>query len=342
MTEIKKTLLIIFFISVFCLPGEGRNIGKTRTLDFFVAEPAMETTTNSDKCDEKFIEISTDYQNQGFDEFENPDEEKVEDNAVVLDLRAAGIKPGGKIFRLGTEKTYTREKVEAFNTYYIDNELLRTKELQGRLLPSSFFSKYLTGNFDENTSVSVGQKSLTYSRDGIQSGIFSDMSSDYDTGVRFDTKIGNASFWGGFYGSSQTFENSAGAGFLTEEKSFGKHSKISAGAVAFSGNQKAGGLILKYGYKNFSLGFQPSIIQTSDVFGKKYSREFYILPEYKLTNSITLTGKFAQEQKLSQFGISYKPKALSSHDFRLNFDASFYDSNETRKQKFKVSTQFRL
>ena len=90
------------------------------------------------------------------------------------------------------EKSYSFRSVEAFNTIWDSSEnfrtMYRTTPSMLQTAPSIIHAAHYRFKPDEDTSVYWGHAALS-SFDGISVGFIGKLESDYDTGLKIQTKI---------------------------------------------------------------------------------------------------------------------------------------------------------
>lgn len=301
-----------------------------------IAEPEIENSETTVKT-EDFGFSSAGYKSGDFSEYDERDSD-LEDNSVVLKINPKKNKPAGKIFKLSTEKSYTPGRIDSFNAYWIDDDNIRTSEFRKRYMPSIMFSQGYEIEVDADTKVSLGQASLAWPG-SWRIGVIEDYSSDYDSGMRIESKIKGGTLYTGAYSSSLSNEMSGGLVFVGDEiKIANGKGGISSGAAVYTNGANTQSIFTQIRYKRFSTGIQAAAIQD---YGKN-SGELYFYPKYRLTNSLSLNGKFACAGKYSQVGFSYKPVKNNDRDFTISVDAALYDAADEHKQKVKFTTRFKI
>ena len=255
------------------------------------------------------------------------------------------------------EKSYSFRSVEAFNTIWDSSDnfrtLYRTVPSMMQTAPSIIHAANYRFRTDENTSVYWGHAALSSFND-ISVGFVGKLESSYDTGLKITTKIGGLNISSAIYDSLETNNPAGGMLVSTDEiKIKGiKGSFIFGGGVYANeyGDNKSsansGGVFAKYTQGRFSLGVQAGKTQYASSEGK-YGTSLYLYPEYKLTKAISISSKIAshldQNYNQEDIGITYKPFKNNPNDFSLSLSTSLYNGEgTTNKQKFKLSTEFKL
>lgn len=263
----------------------------------------------------------------------------------------------GMTLHATVEKSYSFRSVEAFNTIWDNSQnfrtLYRTLPSMMQTAPSIIHAAHYRFRPDENTSVYWGHASLS-SFNGTSVGFVGKLESDYDTGLKIETKLGKMHVGAAIYDSLETNNPSGGIVVSSEELKIGRMngSFILGGGVYTNeaGNDadstNAAGIFTKYKKGRFSLGAQFAKTQYASSKGE-YGSSFYLYPEYKLTNSLSIKSKIAnhidQNYNQEEIGLTYKPAKNNPNDFSISLNATLYNGEgTTNKQRFKLSTQFKL
>ena len=118
------------------------------------------------------------------------------------------------------EKSYSFRSVEAFNTIWDSSEnfrtMYRTTPSMLQTAPSIIHAAHYRFKPDEDTSVYWGHAALS-SFDGISVGFIGKLESDYDTGLKIQTKIGGMNLSTAIYDSLET-NNPAGGMILSSDE----------------------------------------------------------------------------------------------------------------------------
>lgn len=283
-----------------------------------------------------------------------PEEEEDTTEMIVL----APEKKTSKmpVLQATVEKSYSFRSVEAFHAIWDNSEnfrtLYRTVPSMMETAPSIIHAANYKFSSDEQTSVYWGHSSLS-SSSGESLGFISKLESSYDSGMKIATKAGRLNISAGIYNSLETNNPSGGIVISSDDLKI-KHLKgtfnIGGGFYAneYENNASAnsGGIFARYTQGRFSLGVQAGSTQYSDS-SSKYGTSFYIMPSYKLTDTISLKSKIAghleESSMQEEFGITYKPFKYNSNDFSVSLNTTFKNGrNSENKQTFEVKTEFKL
>lgn len=350
----------------------NKNINKFLLLSIACIFFAVNCPVSADDFGIEKVIYSEDYEEQrtvdeelftGSEEYEEYEEYVVyTDNDTIEEENAIVLEPSNnqtsKPLKAVVEKNYTHNTIEAYNTYWDNSDNFRTLYLSNpsmmlKMVPSVIHAAQYKFQTDENTTVHWGHAALS-SQDGISVGFVGKLESDYDSGLKINTKLGKVNVSSAIYESLETHNPSGGVVISTDEIAF----KNIKGTFRFGGgfysNQntdekdsiQARGLFSKYNLGRFTLGAQIGENQYNKSQGK-YGTSLYLYPELQLTQSLSLTSKFAShfDQKYSQkvIGLTYKPFKNNPNDFSLNVKATLYEGEGTKdKQRFELSTKFRL
>ena len=254
------------------------------------------------------------------------------------------------------EKSYSFRSVEAFHTIWDNSNnfrtLYRTVPSMMETAPSIIHAANYKFSPDEQTSVYWGHSSLS-SSSGESLGFISDLESSYDSGMKIATKAGRLNISAGIYNSLETNNPSGGIVVSSNDLKL-KHLKgtfnIGGGIYAneYENNNSAnsGGIFARYTQGKFSLGVQAGSTQYSDN-SSKYGTSLYIIPSYKLTDTISLKSKIAshldENSMQEEIGITYKPFKYNPSDFSISLNTTFKNGKNTEnKQTFELKTEFKL
>ncbi len=353
---LKKKFLIFlkFFISLtFCFPAfsfqivyaDGLSVEKVNYTEDYKSQQEV---------DEELFDNESEYE-EYYVYTEVPDEET--DTNEIITLTPVEKSKKIKVLEATIEKSYSFRQVEAFNTIWDNSDnfrtLYQTVPSMMQTPPSIIHASYYKFLPDENTSVYWGHASLSSFKD-LSLGFISKLESDYDSGLKIETKIGKINMGTAIYNSLETNNPSGGFVISSDELAFKKlkGSFILGGGVYTNeaGNNasstNSAGLFTKYNYRRFSIGVQIAKNQYASGQGA-YGTSFYLYPEYKLSDSLYLKSKFAnhvdQQYSQEEVGLTFKPFKNNSNDFSVNFNTQLYHGQgTTNKQRFKLSTEFKL
>lgn len=345
--KIKKILfacmLILFIISASVCNAEPEKIERvTYSEDYDSQESVDEELFGEESEYEEYVVYT-----------EVEDEEDTTEMIVLAPVK----NDKGPALRATIEKVYSFRSIEAFNTIWDNSDnfrtLYRTVPSMMQTAPSIIHAAHYKFNPDENTSVYWGHASLS-SFDGVSVGFVGKLESDYDTGIKVNTKIGNLNFSAAIYDSLETNNPAGGMLVATDELSFAKikgNFKFGGGFYTneygdTNASKNSAGLFAKYTYNRFSIGAQIGKTQYSSGNGS-YGTSFYLYPTYKLTDSLYIKSKIAshidQNYNQEEIGLTYKPAKNNPNEFSISLNASLFNGEGTKnKQRLKLSTEFKL
>lgn len=294
-----------------------------------------------------------------YEEYDIYTEEEEEPDDTTEMIILAPVENYGKTPRLEAtiEKIYSFRSIEAFNTIWDESNnfrtIYRTVPSMLQTAPSIIHAAHYRFNTDENTSIYWGHAALS-SFDGISVGFVGKLESDYDSGLKINTKIGKMNVSAAIYDSLETNNPAGGVLISSEELSFGKMKgtiKVGGGIYTNeygdeSASKNSGGLFARYKRGKFSIGTQIGETQYSNSNGK-YGTSLYLYPTYQITDSLYFKTKIAahltQNYNQEEIGVTYKPSKNNPNEFSLSINASLYNGEgTTNKQRLKLSTEFKL
>ena len=281
------------------------------------------------------------------------EEDADNENTIVLEKNSIKKKNNVKL-KAVIEKSYTVNRIEAFNTFWDDSKnfktIINSHPYFFKELPSFFQETYYSYNTDENSNISWGQNALS-SHNDITVGFIDNMESNYDNGLKISTKLGKINLSGAIYDSIHSHTPSGGFVFSTEELHLQKGSLVFGGGLYATdyvneNSRNSAGIFTKYKRGRFSLGIQ--LAQDKSFTGnKEYGTSCYLYPSFKINDSLTLRGGIAsyldEKYAREEISIVYKPALNNENDFQISLSAAFYNgSGITGKQRIKIKTEFRL
>ncbi len=111
--------------------------------------------------------------------------------------------------------------------------------------------------------------------------------------------------------------------------------------------EQSSGIFTKYQYKNFSLS--TSYLKTVNTTNNNYNDNFYIIPELKLNQYLTLknilSADTVKKRKKAEIVISINPLGNKDSDrllFEFGANETYDETNSVLKNQFKFTTNFRF
>lgn len=346
----KDIIKLLFFYVTVCL---------FLPHSFCIASEKMERVTYSEDID---VQESVDEELFGEEsEYEEyivyTEEDDTSDSTEMIVLAPTDLNKKTPVLRATVEKAYSFRSIEAFNTYW-DNSanfrtLYRTVPSMMQTAPSIIHAAHYKFNPDENTSVYWGHAALSSFND-ISVGFVGKLESDYDSGMKINTKIGKMNVSAAIYDSLETNNPSGGVLVSSEDLKFKKIKgsfKFGGGLYtneygSLNASKNSVGLFAKYTKNRFSLGAQIGETQYAGSNGR-YGTSFYLYPSFRLTDSLYFRSKFAahidQNYNQEEIGLTYKPVRNNPNEFSLSLNASLFNGEGiSNKQRLKISTEFKL
>ncbi len=344
-----KKFLINFFIILFCFTytsAFAENIEKITYSEDYETQPNI---------DEELFDEESEYEE--YVVYTEVDDSSEDTTEMIILAPENSVRKKVTTLHATIEKAYSFRAVEAFNTIWDSSDnfrtMYRTVPSMMQTAPSVIHAAHYRFMPDEYTQVYWGHSALS-SFDGVSVGFVGKLESDYDSGLKINTRIGKVNVSTAIYESLETNNPSGGLLISSDELSFGKMKgtiKFGGGVYTnenenFKSSYNSGGLFAKYSLGRFSLGAQIGKTQFASSKGR-YGTSFYLYPTIKLTNSLFLKSKFAahidQKYMQEEIGLTYKPYRNNPNEFSISLNASLFNgSGTTTKQRLKLSTEFKL
>ena len=291
-----------------------------------------------------------------------PQENKVlkaeEDMFAPVDLDLTDytfLNKKNKKFKLSAEKEAKPSYVKNTNQVWSEDKLFLqqyySNETNLRALPSyGSLGSFVTGELDENTSVMVGQDSLTeINGDTVNFSLKN--YSYYSSGARLDRQGKNINYSVGAFTETDTLAQQIAGVVTTKPRSIlNSKGKFYVGAGVFSNlmneqNKNTTGVLAQYKNDKLSLGTQLSRTEFSKT-GQNNLSTLHLLSTYKVNNNVQLKNKIVKDFEINEvqgeIGVVLNP--LKDTD-RLKLEvalANYQTQNVITRQRLKFTTYFKF
>ena len=216
-------------------------------------------------------------------------------------------------------------------------------------IPGIVNSSSISAQVSPDLSAKIGQ---TYLFDSLGPSVLFVRANEsmYNTGSVVAYKGEGLNLSVGSFSSSYDYMSSGGAILASDAINLPKNAGSFVVGGAYFANEgistykTTGGAFAEYSYGRLKLNAQVGKSKYSDSID--YDTSLYFVPEFKLTDSISLKTRFirnvSQHTMQDEFAISYKPvKSSRNFEFEVNATNQYTDSS-TISQKIKLSTSFRI
>ena len=260
-----------------------------------------------------------------------------------------------KRFKLGVEKEGKPAYVKNTNQVWTDDKLFLqnyySNETNLRSLPSyGSLGSYITRELDENTSVMIGQDSLTeINGDTVNFSLKN--YSYYSSGVRLDRESKYVNYSIGAFTETDTLYQQLAGVITTKPQSINNSKgKFYVGAGVFSNlmndvNKNTSGVLAQYKNDKLTLGTQLSRTEYSQS-GYKELTTLHLLSTYKVNDNLSLKNKIVKDIEIDEvqgeIGLVLSPLKDTE---RLNLEvafANYHSQNAITRQRLKFTTSFKF
>ncbi len=359
MKQLILSLIILFCISampIFAKSNEKNNINTGSFIDigryketFEINEPDQSIAPETKQIDDSFeeeaiIDLANRYNN----------------NAIELNLEdtsnsALDSINEGRIYKLHINETQYKieQKIKAENMIWDESKSFShaflTNSRQMAPIPGIINSQSIGTSLSKSLNASLGQ---TFLNDAISTSVLFVRANEstYNTGSVISYKGDLFNLAIGSFNSS--FNQAASGGAILSSSMLKlpkKTGSISFGGAYFANeeqdcNKTTGGLFGEYTYKRLKLNAQ--IGQSKYTNSLDCDTSVYFIPEFQISKSLTLKTRFirniTRENNQDELVLTYKP-FKNKNNLEIEFNASNqYNNSSTIKQRFKLSTSFRI
>ena len=283
---------------------------------------------------------------------------RYEEQAVELkldDINEVALKDinSDRIYKLHVnENQYQIEqKIKAENMIWDGSKVFTQAFVYNskRRAPIPGMSSSISANISPDIQATVGQTYL-YDAAGPSVLFVRANESRYNVGSVVSYKGDGLNLAVGSFSASYNHTNSGGAILSSDSIYLPKNagSFVLGGAYfaneELANNRTTGGAFAEYTYKRLKLNAQVGQSKYSDSID--YDTSFYLMPELKVTDSISLKTRIirniTQNTMQDEFAVSYKPKN-NSRNFEFEVNATNkYNETSTINQMIRLSTSFRI
>lgn len=316
----------------------------------------IQDSENEDSIDSELFD-NTEYEEYDIYTIEDDDNEDTSEMIILAPENNTNDKKSKTTLNATIEKSYSFRSIQAFNTIWDNSDNFRTTFRTTPSLMQTAPSVIHAANYkfrpDNQTSIYWGHASLS-SQDDVSVGFVGKLESDYDSGMKINTKIGKLNVSTGIYESLETNNASGGIVISSDElKLAGLKGTLKLGGGFYANeygdntsSKNSTGIFARYKQGNFSIAAQIGETQYSDN-NSKFGTSIYINPQYQLTKTVSLTSKIAshldQNYTQEEVGITYKPIKNNPNEVSFSVNATMYNGEgTTNKQRLKFSTEFKL
>ena len=362
MKTIKYLILIMLLVNIQQISNAGilknSNTGKEEAINQILKiNHSFENTQMEDSLDENDIEEM----GYGINPTEKKNDiiKKYESGTIELKLSAKTheeifTERSQKIFKLEAEKYTDLDNIYTENMIWDTSKNFRNifyQDYKNQIpMPSIINSVSLKTNLDDDTTVYVGQVPLS-SFGGTTVDFIRSITTTYDYGAKLYRKGEKINISAGAYNS--TLQNNISGGAIISSNAINiphiKGGFVFGGGLytneTIKGNRNTGGLFAQYSLNRLKLNTQISQNQYSTQEGLETG--FYIVPEFKLTDSLSLKTRFVKNISLNtnqdEIGLSYKPQKNNPRDFQFEVYATNTNTDkDTTQQRIRFNAQFKL
>lgn len=316
-----KTLIFSFFIiSIPC-----------RVFSLDIQSPSVETSSSIQNDEDMFAPIELDLTDYSYMNKQN------------------------KKFKLSAEKAGKVSSVKSTGQVWDENMLFRyqfySDETNLRVLPAyGSLGAFVTTSLDENTTVMVGQDSLTKINGDVINFSYPNYSY-YSSGTRISGEHDHLNYSIGAFNETDTLNQQLAAVITTKPTSIkGSDGKFYVGAGVFTNlmkdvNKSSSGVLAQYKGKKLSVGGQLSHISYSKS-GYNESNSAHLLTTYRFNEHISLKNKLVKnfdiDELQGEVGLVFNPFKESDR-LELEVVATNYQTqNVVTRQRLKFTTSFKF
>ncbi len=284
--------------------------------------------------------------------------EQVEDMFAPVELDLSDysyLNKQNKKFKLSAEKEGKPSYTNATGQIWDENMLFRyqfySDESNLRVLPAyGSLGAYVTTNLDENTTVMVGQDSLTKINGDVINFSYPNYSY-YSSGARISGEQESFNYSVGAFTETDTLNQQLAAVVTTKPtlvKSTGGTFYVGGGVftnLMNDVNKSSSGLLAQYKGKKLSVGGQLSHISYSKS-GYNESSSAHLLTTYRLNNHLQLKNKIVKnfdfDELQGEVGLVINPFKEAD---RLEFEVvatNYQTQNVVTRQRLKFTTSFKF
>lgn len=284
--------------------------------------------------------------------------EQVEDMFAPVELDLSDysyLNKQNKKFKLSAEKEGKPSYTNATGQIWDENMLFRyqfySDESNLRVLPAyGSLGAYVTTNLDENTTVMVGQDSLTKINGDVINFSYPNYSY-YSSGARISGEQESFNYSVGAFTETDTLNQQLAAVVTTKPtlvKSTGGTFYVGGGVftnLMNDVNKSSSGLLAQYKGKKLSVGGQLSHISYSKS-GYNESSSAHLLTTYRLNNHLQLKNKIVKnfdfDELQGEVGLVINPFKETD---RLEFEVvatNYQTQNVVTRQRLKFTTSFKF